>query len=138
MKARTTTFKQEVVIPAAPDDVYWALVDPKKHAAVTGARASGEPRKGGEFTAWDGYILGKVLELSKGKKIVWGWSTSEWPEGYPPSKVEITLSRSGDGTKLVMVHSDVPASQAESYRQGWIDFYWEPLKEYFKKRVAQS
>jgi hypothetical protein len=32
-----------------------------------------------------------------------------------------------------MVHSNVPAEQADDYAQGWIDFYWKPLKEYFEK-----
>ena len=25
----------------------------------------------------------------------------------------------------------VPAEQADSYRQGWIDYYWTPLRAYF-------
>ena len=38
------------------------------------------------------------------------------------------------GTELRMVHSNVPAEQADSYRQGWIDHYWTPLKAYFAQR----
>jgi activator of HSP90 ATPase len=132
MKTRTTTITQEVIIPAPPAEVYEVLVNPKKHAAMTKAAANGDPKEGGAFTAWDGYIFGEYLGLEKGRKIVWRWSTTEWPEGYPPSKVEITLSPFKGGTKLVMVHSFVPASQAESYRQGWIDFYWKPLREHFR------
>ena len=37
------------------------------------------------------------------------------------------------GTEVRMVHSNVPAEQADSYRQGWVDFYWNPLKAYFSK-----
>jgi hypothetical protein len=33
-----------------------------------------------------------------------------------------------------MVHSQVPASQADQYRQGWVDYYWTPLKAYFSAR----
>ena len=33
-----------------------------------------------------------------------------------------------------MVHSEVPAEQEEELTQGWIDYYWEPLKNYFEKR----
>ena len=29
----------------------------------------------------------------------------------------------------------VPAEQADSYRQGWIDFYWKPLKGYFQQMI---
>ncbi|MGA1975640.1 MAG: SRPBCC domain-containing protein [Conexivisphaerales archaeon] len=138
MKLSTTTIRQEVVLPGTPKAVYEALVDPKKHAAVTGAPATGEAKVGGAFTAWDGYIFGKYLDLVRGSRIVWEWTTTEWPVGYPPSQVDVTLTRSKGGTKLAMVHSKVPTSQAEAYRQGWIDSYWDPLKKYLltKKRVV--
>jgi hypothetical protein len=32
-----------------------------------------------------------------------------------------------------MVHSGVPAEQAEDLKEGWNEFYWKPLKDYFKK-----
>ena len=89
---------------------------------------------GGKFTAWEGYIFGRNLELVRGKKIVQEWSTTEWPEGYPPSRLEITLTKSREGTTLRMVHSRVPASQRADYAQGWKDSYWNPLKEYFKAK----
>jgi len=134
MKLKTSTITQKVVIPASPEEVYDAFVDPKKHSAFTGAEATGEPKVGAEITAWDGYITGKNLELEKGKRIVQEWSTSEWPEGYPPSRLELTFRKVKDGTELTMVHSEVPAEQAEDYRQGWIDSYWDLLKAYFQKK----
>jgi activator of HSP90 ATPase len=33
-----------------------------------------------------------------------------------------------------MVHSEVPVDQADEIEQGWTDYYWEPLKTYFKKK----
>jgi len=36
-----------------------------------------------------------------------------------------------------MVHSRVPADQAAYYKQGWIDAYWKPLKEYSKKKATK-
>lgn len=109
-------------------------MDAKKHSAFTGAKATGEVKVGGEFSAWDGYITGRNLELEKGKHIVQEWITSEWPEGYPPSRVEFTFRKVKGGTELTMVHSKVPEEQADEYRQGWIDNYWDPLKEYFGKK----
>ena len=132
MKLSTTTITQEFVFPGAPIAVYETLVDPKKHAAMTGAAAKGEAKVGGSFTAWDGYISGKYLKLVKGSRIVCEWTTTEWPAGYPPSQLDLTLTRSKEGTKLTMVHSEVPSSQAEAYRQGWVDSYWSPLKEYLQ------
>ncbi|MFH0748821.1 MAG: SRPBCC family protein [Candidatus Bathyarchaeota archaeon] len=129
-----STIKQKVVIPTTPNDVYDALIDAKKHSAFTGSKAICDPKVGGKFTAWDGYIKGKNLELDKGKKIVQEWMTTEWPSGYPPSRLELTLRKINDATEISMVHSNVPAEQVDNYTQGWTDFYWKPLKEYFQNR----
>jgi activator of HSP90 ATPase len=131
----TETIRQTEFIPAKPVEVYNALIDAKQHSAFTGSKATSDPRVGGEFTAWDGYIFGMNLNLEKGKRIVQEWKTTEWPAGYPPSIVEFTFSQVENGTELSMVHQNVPAEQASSYRQGWIDFYWKPLKKYFKNRT---
>ena len=124
------TIVQSAVIGATPDKVYEAYTSPERHSEFTGSRATGSPRVGGRFTAWDGYISGRFLELVKGKKIVQEWKTTEWPKGYPPSVVELRLEPKGRGTKLTMVHMKVPAEQAEKYAEGWADFYWKPLKRY--------
>lgn len=125
--------RQKVLIEAGSEEVYEAYVNPKKHAEFTGSPATGTPRVGGKFTAWDGYISGKFLVLEKGKRVVHEWKTTEWPAGYLPSLVELTFREKGKKTELTMVHSRAPAEQAKEYAQGWKDYYWEPLKEYFRK-----
>lgn len=77
--------------------------------------------------------FGEESRIREGKKIVQEWITTEWPKGYPPSRFELTFKKVKDGTEISMVHSDVPAEQADDIEQGWIDFYWKPLKDYFKK-----
>lgn len=134
MAHRVTTITQTVVVPAAPADVFAALVTPRLHAAFTGAAATGPARVGGRFTAWDGYIHGVHRVLVKGRRIVQDWTTTEWPDGAGPSQVEFLLKAVDGGTEIHLVHSNVPAQQAEAYRQGWIDYYWEPLKAYFEER----
>jgi hypothetical protein len=64
-KVDTRTIRQRVAIPAPPTNVYAALVNAKKHAAFTAAEASGAARVGARFTAWDGYISGKHLNLGE-------------------------------------------------------------------------
>ncbi len=132
------TIKQRVIIPATPREVYEAFVDAKKHSAFTGSKATGVGRIGAKFTAWDGYISGKFLELEEGKKIVQEWRTTEWPEGFPPSRFELTLREIKGGTEVLMVHQDVPAEQMEELKEGWNDFYWTPLKNYFKQLHASD
>lgn len=135
-KPKTKTIHQTWLIPAKPVEVYDALINSRKHAGFTGAGATGNARVGGKFTAWDGYISGKHLVLERARRIVQEWATTEWPEGYAPSRLEFKFSAKGKGTKVNLLHSNVPAEQVDSYRQGWLDYYCRPLKEHFLKRIV--
>ncbi len=132
--AKTVKITQKVIIPATPIEVYEAYIDEEKQTEFTGSKATSDSRVGGEFTAWDGYITGKYLELEPGKKIVQEWTSTDFPEGAPPSRFEISLKEAKGGTELTMIHSGVPEDAAEDIDQGWKDYYWEPMKKYFKER----
>jgi activator of HSP90 ATPase len=134
MEIKTGTITQKVVINATPEGVYHALMDSKIHSKFTGSKATIVPRVNGKITAWDGYIMGKNLELVKGKKIVQEWITTEWPEDYPPSVLTIMLKKTGNKTELKMIHSKVPKTQMKSYNDGWKEWYWTPLKDYFEDK----
>ena len=131
---RVTTIRQTKFIPAKPAEVYNAFMKAKMHAAFTGSKATCNPKVGGKFTAWDGYITGQNLELKRGKLIIQLWKTTEWPKGYSPSILKLSFKQKKGGTQVTMVQSNVPASQARNYRQGWVDAYWDPLRRYFQKR----
>lgn len=129
------TIKQTALIDATPLEVYEAYVDPRKHAAFTGQSATGAPKVGGRFTAGDGYITGKYLALERGKRVLHEWTTTEWPEGYPVSILELNLKAKGKKTELTMVHSKVPEEQVDYYAEGWKEYYWKPLQKYFAKKT---
>lgn len=124
-----------VISKVTPKQVYDAYVDPKKHSEFTDSTATGKPVVGGKFTAWDGYISGKFLELEEGKRVVQEWRSTDFPEDYPSSRLELTFREVPKGTEIVMVHSNVPLDQESETAEGWTEFYWEPLKEYFKKQL---
>lgn len=132
----STTIRQTVIIEAPVHAVFEALMDSKKHEAFTGAQASISRRVGGRISAWDGYISGANVRVEKDKVIVQSWRTTEFKESEPDSKVMFHLSKKGDGTRLMFVHSDVPNRLAEDLRQGWIDNYWTPLKAYLERPTA--
>jgi len=131
---RFGTIEQTVFFEATPEEVYDALLDSKIHSEFTGSPAKTSARMGATFTAWEGYITGKNLELVRGKKIVQEWRTTEFPDDYPSSRLEFTLTSKKGGTELKMVHSKVPADQVAEYTGGWKSSYWDPLKEYFAQR----
>jgi len=126
-------FKLSAVIPAQPADIYKAWLSTKGHTAMTGSAAKVNGKIGGKFTAWDGYIFGTTLELIPDQRIVQAWRTSEFPDESPDSLVEISLKETRGGTKITLTHSQIPEGQADSYRQGWEDFYFTPMQAYFTK-----
>jgi activator of HSP90 ATPase len=97
--------------------------------------ATSSNKVGGKFTAWDGYISGKYLKLEPGRRIVEEWSTRDWRADYPPSTIEFTFAKADGGMRLSMVQTEVPAAQVANYRQGWKDYYWNPLKKYFAAKA---
>ncbi len=131
---KTKLIKQKVLIQASPEEVYKALTNVKIHSEFTGGKATGLARKGCKFTAWDGYIIGKYLELEQGKRMLMEWRTTEFPEEHPSSVLEFTFKEKGKGTEIQLKQTGLPASQADSYKQGWIDYYWIPMKTYFETK----
>lgn len=130
MKAQS--IKVSAVIAATPEAIYTAWMSGAKHAAMTGAAAKVTAKVGGKFSAWDNYIEGKTLELKPFKKIVQAWRTTEFPTDAPDSRLEITIEAEKSGTRITLTHTDIPPGQAADYKKGWLDFYFKPMKEYFK------
>ena len=120
-------------IPARPSEIYEAWLSSEGHAAMTGSSATVDGKAGGKFNAWDGYIFGRTLELTPDQRIVQTWRTTEFPADAPDSRLEVLLEEAEGGTKVTLTHSDMPKDQVESYRQGWEDFYFKPMKEFFDR-----
>ncbi len=124
--------RQTVTFKATPHEIYEMLMDSRKHAIFTQSAASISRKVGGKFSAYDGYITGTNLELVPDQKIVQVWHASDWPAGQM-SRVLFRLERVKGGTRLFFTHRNVPDDQYEELKQGWIDNYWEPMKEQLKK-----
>ena len=120
------------VIPVKRATLYDAWLDSKEHTAFTGGRAHVDPKVGGKYSAWDGYITGKTLLLRRGKKIVQSWRTTDFPEGSPDSRLVVLFEDTTTGTRIVLEHTDIPEGQGKSYGAGWKDYYITPMKRYYR------
>ena len=124
-------FVISTLLPATPQVVYKAWLDQNKHARMIGAEAEISAEVDASFSIWEGYITGKNLALEPWKRIVQSWRTTEFTDDEPDSRLEILLESTLDGTKLTIIHSNLP-DHGMQYKQGWVENYFEPMKEYFK------
>ena len=124
--------KQTATFKATPHEVYETLMDEKKHAGFTEGAAKISRKVGGRFSISDGEIEGQNLELVPDQKIVQTWRYSDWPAGHY-STVTFALAPTAQGTRLTFTQTDIPDDKYEDIKQGWIDYYWTPMKALFSK-----
>lgn len=120
------------VFKAKSKEIYDAWLDSIQHSKMTGGLAKCSNKIGGAFTAWDGYIEGKNIDLKPNEEIIQNWRTSEFDDNDEDSKLVIRLKELENGTELVLIHSNIPEGQTQ-YREGWLEHYFTPMENYFEK-----
>lgn len=132
----TKNIKQWVILFCSPEEAYSAWMDSEKHGKMIGGDAKIDPKAGGLFSIWGGKIVGKTIELDSEKhRIVqqWRYNYPDWPENEP-SKITIEFVPNKKGCKLNFSQSKIPEKYAEDIAQGWKDYYWKPMQEYFERK----
>jgi activator of HSP90 ATPase len=135
--ASLKNLKQSVSIKATPKEVYDAFMDSKMHSKFTRASSKLSKKVGGKFSVWNGYATGENLVLIPEKKIIQTWRASDWPSGHY-SKISLALQKTSKGTKLNFEQKGIPPGFFFEIKQGWIDYYWKPLKEMLELKVNSS
>ena len=136
MSVPVTSFTQQVTLDTTPEEIYEQIMDAKKHGKLTGGKATMSRKVGGEFSLFDDSAYGKNVELIPNKKIVQTWRMRQdnWPEDVM-SEITFDLQPAGKNkTKLVFTQRNIPTNVADEFKQGWKDYYWEPLKAMFNKK----
>ena len=126
------TIRQTVTFDADPAALFQLYLDPKQHAAALGEGVKISAKEGARFSAYDGYIVGKNLQVVPNELIVQSWRATDWKPSDPDSVLVLQFAREGKKTKLEVTHSNVPARQAAQLDQGWKEYYWKPFKAYLK------
>lgn len=124
-------FKKYYIIPAPPEDVYVALTNETTIQLWTGDVAEMKAEPGSEFNMWDGSIVGKILELEEGKKIVQQWYFGE--EEAEPSVVTLKLHKDKNGTSLELKHTNIPDEAYEDIVEGWNESYMAELIDFYEE-----
>lgn len=121
------------IFPVSAKRLYDAWLNSNEHTEFTGSKADIKPRLGTHFTAGDGYITGHNVVLQPFSRIVQAWRTSDFPESAIDSKLEILFEKVNGGTRLTLIHTQLPTGQITEYEKGWKQYYLKPMKLYFKK-----
>jgi uncharacterized protein YndB with AHSA1/START domain len=120
----------EVVLPAPVEQVFDMFTDPRLLIRWIGISADLQPRPGGRFrfevTRWQ-FCEGQYVIVERPGRLVltWGWTDPGF--GLPPgtSRVEVTLTSSGDDgrrTRLRLVHTGLAGDLGLLHDDGWSRF----------------
>ncbi len=121
-------FKKYYVITAPPDQVYLALTNEATFQLWSGDQADIQAEPGGEFSLWDGSIVGKFIELEPASKIVQQWYFGDQQE---KSVVTIKLHPHAQGTSVELRHTNIPDADYLEIVDGWNDVYFGSLMEFY-------
>lgn len=131
----TQSIKDWVILDCKPQEAYEAWLDSALHGKMIDGKVTISPRVGGAFTIWDGAITGKTLELDPDKyKIVqsWRYDYDDWPQDRPSTLTIEFIPYQKNKCKLFLFQSGLPENHVDEIAQGWKEYYWEPMKSYFK------
>lgn len=117
----------ERLLPAPPDAVFRAFTDPvllrKWMSPVGYAEASVDARVGGALhvAMIDGDVriehAGEFLELDRPRRMRFTWNSPY--TGAAGSVVTVTLAPDGEGTRLTLVHEQLPGDVVSPHQSGW-------------------
>lgn len=114
-----------IEIEARPATVFEYLVTPAGMTAWMGQRAVLTPHPGGAFEVdiAGSPIRGEYLEVTPPHRVVVSWGVAGSDE-LPPgaSTVTFSLSATERGTRVEVVHSDLPDVQVPGHADGWAHF----------------
>lgn len=123
------TIKQHYFINATPEEVFTAITNPFTIELWSGYPARMEAKAGTEFSIFDGDIAGLNISITENKQLVQEWYFGERTE---QSIVTIDLRAHQEGTKVNLEHTNVPDDEVDEFTQGWNEYYWGAIKEFFK------
>ena len=120
----------EFLLSGRPARVMQLLTDPALIRKWSGEDGVAEPKEGGKFEMFDGWVTGTVTKATA-TELAMTWLPADWPEGTPPSEVLLILKPHAAGTQVLVKHTGFPdKNESDSHKSGWTDFYFDPMEDY--------
>ncbi len=124
-------FETSAVISASPEAIYAAWLSSDGHAAMTGSPASFDGAGvGARFSAWGGFISGRITSVGPGHRFEVDWRTARFDERDADSHVVIELRAEGAATRIAIAHTGLP-EHGMAYLEGWETHYFGPMRSHW-------
>ncbi|MDE3058775.1 MAG: SRPBCC domain-containing protein [Bacteroidota bacterium] len=131
---KTYSISMSAFFDATPEQVFRALTDSKQIEVWSGQSGKVELKKNGKVKMFNEWAKGSVLKFSDGKTLEYTWHTADWDDHIEASVVKFSFSSTAKGAKVSLRHVHLPsAKEAQSHKEGWKEFVFDPLKEFFRK-----
>ena len=132
------TNQQIVTLPAPAAELYRTYLDPRRHAAITGAPVKISARPGTAFRAFNGALSGRMLYTRPGRVIVQTWRSTGFGAKDIDSTLILTFWPQGKAGRIQLVHVNVADRDVRGVTEGWQTYYWRPWRAYLtRKRRAR-
>jgi activator of HSP90 ATPase len=126
------TVEQSVRFAAGARELYDIWLDPRRHAAFTGAPVTISAKPGSKFAAFDGQLSGRMLYTIPGRMIVQRWRSTMFYPTDLDSILMLTFVQESKRARIDLVHAGVPRQDFQGVSEGWPKYYWKPLRGYLK------
>jgi len=128
------TIIQTINFNASPAKLFALYADPKTHSAVTGGKVVISKKVGSPFKAFNGTLVGTTLGVIPNRVFVQAWRGGGWKSKDADSLLVLNFEKNGKGSKVTMVHANIPDKHFRGIKSGWNTYYWRPWKRYLSKR----
>ena len=105
----------------------------KEHSASVGVIAKIQNKQGAKFTAHNGYVTGKNLQLIKEKLIVQSWRASDWSKPDVESTFILRLEQMRHDSTITVVHAMLRINILQALRKAG-RLLLETWKKYFAEK----
>lgn len=121
------------VLPRPPARLYAMYLNPREHAAFTGAPVKIAARAGARFEAFEGTLTGTILQVVSNRLIVQSWRSTNFGKRDLDSTLVLSFWPDPAGGRIELTHVNVADTDFAGVSEGWLKYYWTPWRAHLEK-----